>query len=251
MWTSIKDIIIPKDFTEAIEANLEPNTTYFSGGTYLVAEKNKTINTLIDINELIDDKISVDDNSISIGAGAKVQDIVNNSQHLSKLALSAKQSIFSKNIRNQRTLGGEIAQKNIRSDLFVYLITLNPILEIMNPKIQQIKLREWDGIGIINRIIINKIDLNSSGFERFAILPSAPAFLMVAVARKAMEIDFVISGKIHKIYGHTMSLENFSKHNVKKMINKSAQYFKEDQYGSVEYKKALITTGIQRAVEQL
>lgn len=251
MWTSIKNIIIPKDFAKAIESKGDSNSVYFGGGTYLVAEKNKSINKLIDVNGLIDGNIKIEGTSISIGAGVTVQEIANNYEQLSKLAVIAKQSIFSKNIRNQRSLGGEIAQKNIKSDLFTYLIALNPVLEIMNPDSRQVQLREWDGDGIINKLKINKIDIDSSGFERFSILPSAPAFLMVGVSRKAFEIDYVVSGNARKIYGHSMSLRDFTKRNVKKIINESAQYFYDDKYGSIEYKKALIATGIQRAVEQI
>lgn len=112
-------------------------------------------------------------------------------------------------------------------------------------------MREWNGEGIINKIILNKLDILSSGFERFSVIPSAPAFLMVAVVRRALELDFVISGRAKKIFGHTMPLAEFSKSTLKGIINDSVKYFEEDQHGSIEYKKSLIATGIQRAVEQI
>ena len=158
---------------------------------------------------------------------------------------------FSKNIRNQRTIGGEIAQKRVQSELFTYFVAINPILEIRTPDKVNIHLREWDGKGIINKIIINKIDLESSGLARFATLPSAPAFVIVAVVRRVLELDFVVSGKAKKVYGHTIKLADFSKDILKKVINESVEYFEDDQYGSLEYKKSLIETGIQRAVEKI
>jgi len=251
MWSSIKNIYLPKTFEEAIELVTDSSTAFFAGGTYLVSKKDRNISTLIDVNKLIDKNISSDENSIIVGSGITVQKIVDTSDDLSKLSKAAKFSNFSKNIRNQRTIGGEIAQRNIRSDLFAFLLALNPILVVRLPEESKVRVREWDGQGIIDRIIINKTDLISSGFERFSLLDSAPAFLMVAVVRKALELDFVISGKAKKIYGHTMSLADFSKSSVRSMIDKSSKYFENDQYGSIDYKASLIATGIKRAVEQI
>ena len=235
MWSSIKKIIIPASFEEAINKKTN-SAAFYGGGTYLVSNKDKKIDTLIDINSLINKSIKADENSLTIGSGVAVQEIVNDQEMFNKLSIAAKYSNFSKNIRNQRTIGGEIAQKNIRSDLFTFLVALNPLLEIRNPAKKMIKLREWNGNGIIDKIIINRTDLNSSGFERFSLLDSAPAFVMVAVVRKALELDFAISGKADKIYGHTMQLSEFSKNNIRSIIDNSAKHFNNDQYGSVEYK---------------
>jgi CO/xanthine dehydrogenase FAD-binding subunit len=186
-----------------------------------------------------------------IGAGSSVQNIIDEITDHKPLVESSKFSCFSKNIRNQRTIGGEIAQKRVQSELFTYLVAINPIIEIRTPEKKNIHLREWNGKGIINKIPINKIDLNSSGIERFATLPSAPAFVIVAVVRRVLELDFVISGKAKKVYGHTIKLADFSKDILKKIINDSVEYFEDDQYGSLKYKKSLIETGIQRAVEKI
>ncbi len=251
MWSSIKNVDVPKTFSEAIEYQSKSKGVLFGGGTYLVAEKSTKINILVDINGIVDSSIESTDDTIVIGAGSSLQSIIDSLTDFRSLVESAKFSCFSKNIRNQRTLGGEIAQKRVQSELFTYLVALNPILEIRTPDKANIHLREWDGKGIINKIIINKIDLESSGMERFATLPSAPAFVIVAVMRRALELDFVISGKAKKVYGHTTKLADFSKDILKKIIRESVKYFKDDQYGSLEYKKSLIETGIQRAVEKI
>ena len=251
MWSSIKNINIPKTFSEAIEYQSKSKSVLFGGGTYLIAEKSTKINNLVDINGIVDNSIVITDESIFIGAGSTLQSIVNKLYNFPLFIEAIKYSCFSKNIRNQRTIGGEIAQKRVQSELFTYLVAINPIIEIMTPDKVNVRLREWDGKGIINKIIINKIDLESSGFERFATLPSAPAFVIVAVVRRALELDFVISGKAKKVYGHTIKLIDFSKDILKKIINESVEYFKDDQYGSLEYKKSLIETGIQRAVEKI
>ena len=251
MWSSIKNIDIPKTFSAAIDHQSKPKSVLFGGGTYLVSESNAKIQNLVDINDIVDNSIQITDDSIIIGAGTTIQNLINKLSAFSLFVEAAKYSCFSKNIRNQRTIGGEIAQKRVQSELFTYLVALNPIIEIRTPIKQNTRLRDWDGNGIINKIIINKIDLESSGFERFATLPSAPAFLIVAVVRRALELDFVISGKAKKVYGHTISLADFSKNTIKNIINESVKYFKDDQYGSLEYKKSLIATGIQRAVEKI
>lgn len=251
MWSSIKNIDIPKTFSQAIEYKSKSKGVLFGGGTYLVAEGNPKIQNLIDINGIVDNSIEITNDSIVISAGSTIQDMINKLSDFPPFVEAVKYSCFSKNIRNQRTIGGEIAQKRVQSELFTYLIAINPILEIRTPNKKNIHLREWDGKGIINKIKINKIDLESSGFERFATLPSAPAFVIVTVVRRALELDFVISGKTKKVYGHTINLADFSKNTIKNIINESVKYFKDDQYGSVEYKKSLIATGIQRAVEKI
>ena len=251
MWSSIKSIDIPSSFKQANEYQSKSKSALLGGGTYLVAEKNTKIQDLIDINSIVDKTIEITDDSIIIGAGATIQDLINKLTDYSLFAEAAKYSCFSKNIRNQRTVGGEIAQKRVQSELFTYLVAINPILEIRTPDKENIHLREWDGKGIINKIIINIIDLESSGLTRFATLPSAPAFVIVAVVRRALELDFVISGKTKKVYGHTIKLADFSKDILKKIIRESVEYFEDDQYGSLEYKKSLIETGIQRAVEKI
>jgi CO/xanthine dehydrogenase FAD-binding subunit len=251
MWSSIKNVDIPTSFKQAIDFQSKSKSVLFGGGTYLVSEKDSNIHNLIDINRIIDKTIEITYNSIVIGAGSSLQSIIDSLTSFKSLTESSKFSCFSKNIRNQRTIGGEIAQKRVQSELFTYLVAINPILEIRTPDKKNIHLREWSGKGIINKIIINKIDLESSGIERFATLPSAPAFVIVAVVRRALELDFVISGKAKKVYGHTIKLADFSKDILKKIINDSVEYFKEDQYGSLEYKKSLIETGIQRAVEKI
>jgi len=251
MWSSITDVIVATSFEEAVKNKNKENSVYFGGGTYLVSAKDNNIHKLIDINKLTDSSIDYNDDMISIGTKVTVQQLIAESDKLLKLSEIAKSSNFSKNIRNQRTIGGEIAQKNVQSDLFTYFVALNPLLEVRNPEKTTISMREWNGEGIINKVIINKIDIESSGFERFSVLPSAPAFLMVAVVRRALEIDFVMSGKAKKLFGHTMQLADFGKNTMKSIISESVKYFKDDQYGSVEYKKSLVATGIQRAVEQI
>lgn len=251
MWSSIKNINVPKTFNEAIEYQSKSNGVLFGGGTYLVAEGSEKIQNLIDINSVVDKSIEITNESIIIGAGSLLQNIIIKLSDFPLFVEAVKYSCFSKNIRNQRTIGGEIAQKRVQSELFTYLITINPILEIRTPDKENIYLREWDGKGIINKILINRIDLESSGFERFAVIPSAPAFVIVVVVRRALELDFVISGKAKNVYGHTIKLVNFSKDILKQIINESVKYFEDDQYGSLEYKKSLIETGIQRAVEKI
>jgi len=249
MWSSIRKIKIPTTFQEAIEYKKKKNSVFFGGGTYLVSAKDNNIHKLIDINNLIDNSIELYDNNIKLGSKVTVQQLVDKS--IDKLSEAAKFSNFSKNIRNQRTIGGEIAQKNVQSDLFIYLVALNPQLQIRNPNKKITSMLEWNGKGIIEKIIFNKMDIESSGFERFSLLPSAPAFLMVVVIRKGLELEIAVSGKVEKIFGHTMQLADFNKNTLKNIINDSVKYFNDDHFGSIEYKKSLIATGIQRAVGQI
>jgi len=251
MWSSIKKIEIPKTFNQAIEFQSKSKGTLFGGGTYLVSEKSSKINNLVDITGIVDNSIEINDDTIVIGAGTTIQSMVNKLSDFPIFVEAINYSCSSKNIRNQRTIGGEIAQKRVQSELFTYFVAINPVIEIRTPLKENIHLRDWDGKGIINKITINKIDLESSGFERFATLPSAPAFVIVAVVRRALELDFVISGKAKIVYGQTIKLADFSKNVLRSIISQSVLFFENDQYGSLEYKKSLIETGIQRAVEKI
>ena len=39
MWSSIKNIYLPKSFEDAIELQKDSSTVFFAGGSYLVTEK--------------------------------------------------------------------------------------------------------------------------------------------------------------------------------------------------------------------
>ena len=109
MWSSIKNIDIPTSFKQANEYQSKSKSVLLGGGTYLVAEKNPKIQNLIDINNIVNKTIEITDDSIIIGAGATIQDMINKLTDYSLFTEAVKYSCFSKNIRNQRTIGGEIA----------------------------------------------------------------------------------------------------------------------------------------------
>jgi len=251
MWSSIKNIYIPKTFEAAIEDQSNSKGVFFAGGTYLTAQKDSKIKHLIDINNIVDKTIQINDNSVTIGAGVNLQRIIEKLSKYKVLSDSVRYSCYSKNIRNQRTVGGEIAERRVESELFSYLLAMNPLLDVRTPKKEIIHLRNWSGKGILNKLSFSKIDLKSSGITRFAVLPSAPAFVIVVVVRKTLELNFVISGKAKKVYGQTIKIADFNKQILEDIVNRSIKYFKDDQYGSIEYKKSLIVTGIQRAVEKI
>jgi len=251
MWSSIKEIYLPKTFKEAIESQSKSKGVFYGGGTYLTAQKGSKIRHLIDINKIVDKTIQINAEAITIGASVTLQKIIEKLLKYKAVSYSARYSCYSKNIRNQRTIGGEIAERRVESELFSYLLAINPLLDVRTPKKEIIYLRNWSGKGILNKLSFSKIDLNSSGIARFAVLPSAPAFVIVVIARKTLELDFVISGKAKKVYGQTIKISDFDKQSLEDIVNRSIKYFKNDQYGTIEYKKAMIVTGIQRAVEKI
>ena len=90
MWSSIEQIIKPNSLNEASVLLKEKGTVIFAGGTYLVAQKNRTVHTLLDINHLINDKIGLRGQKIHIDAGCTLQQIVNfDNQPLKSTILSS------------------------------------------------------------------------------------------------------------------------------------------------------------------
>jgi hypothetical protein len=180
MWTTIKYFEKPASLEDACSLIVRGQKVVFSGGSYLAAEQSADIDTLIAINHLLDDRIEMNDSVLTIGAGATLQNLIQFDSNNSSLRLAecARWSCPSRNIRNQRTIGGEVGCQRTNSELFTYLQALDVRLEIMTPTPQSMSIREWDGQGIITALQIDLDTVKQTFCQRFALIPSAPAVVM-------------------------------------------------------------------------
>jgi CO/xanthine dehydrogenase FAD-binding subunit len=249
MWKSIENILFPDSFEDA-QKHSNDSKVFFAGGTYLVSEKNHNISTLIDINQLIGQSIIMDDKTkmITIEAGATLQQLSNSlSEKIQSDFINViRSSCPSKNIRNQRTIGGEIAQARRDSDFYLALYALNPSLTIHSPTEKFLKLRDWNGEGVISQIEIPINDILSLSIQRFSVLPSAPAFMIIAACRKLSVFDIAIGGKCSKITSVSTEQEALQNEKFEHIIAAAANNFFDDHYGSLNYKRSLIETGLKR-----
>ncbi len=237
MWNSIKNIIMPDSLSAAFRDSQKEGTALFSGGSYLTAQKNPSITSLIDINSLVDNGIAVENNSCVIGAGVTLQELCDfllEKHVLDKLVTAIQYSCPSLQIRNQRTIGGEIGYGRTNSEVLVMLHAMDATLTVMREKETTLALREWDGKGIVSQLHIAS-DLTTD-LLRFSLLTSAPAFVICAMCNTDRETDFAIGGRINHI--HVMGNNN--------NLIESFPDFPNDHYGSSEYKTSLVKTAIQR-----
>ncbi len=234
MWSSIEQIIKPSSFNEALILQKENGAALFAGGSYLVAQKELSIRTLIDINHLLQAEIAKDQSGLLVGAACTLQELLQAADPGLKKAITA--ACPSKNIRNQRTLGGEIAQARPDSDLLVYLYAAEAQLQI-NDSDDPIHITDWDGDGIITAI---QIPSNNTIMERVTVLDSAPAFVITAVHQTAEHITLAIGGKATRIlYCKTPLAPN--EEQIRTFMDKVESVFIEDHFGSPAYKRQLVS----------
>ena len=248
-WSSIRSI----ETSESLEAayalrQQSGQSAYFAGGTYLVAQMDPAIHTLIDINPLVESGLKVDKAALHLGAGMVLEEVVAMSDQPKAAVLSqaARWSCPSRNIRNQRTLGGELGRRRTDSELVVLLLALNARLHIASGSASTVALTDWDGDGIITSVTLLLEDLARTAVERFALLPSAPAFVIVAGLRKGDGLEAAVGGKADEPVLFSVASEAMSAEGLEAAATEAAKGFPSDHYGSQAYKKALILAGLKR-----
>lgn len=251
MWASIENIVVPVSLEEAYTLIVPGRKVLFSGGTYLVAEKASQVDTLIDIRHLLDGDISEADSILHIGAAATLQDIMGavESGKVGELARCARWSCPSKNIRNQRTIGGEVGRRRVDSELVAGLYALNATLHTVADSTGMVPIRDWDGDGIVTGIDIPMADIGDIVVQRFALLPSAPAFAIVIGMQRAQRLDIAIGGRARQLSTWTIPPAEYSDEKIAEIASAAAEQFESDQYGSAAYKEAVIQAGLRRVME--
>jgi len=234
MWNSIEQILRPVDLAEALALGHGSGTAMLAGGSYLVATRDPAIHTLVDIHYLLDDERTTTEKGWSVGAGASLQSLCESPFPELNQALIA--SCPSKNIRNQRTLGGELAWGRQDSDLLVWLQASGTRLEL-NGTAPLVSLAGWDGTGIITRILIPE---NNTRLERVALLESAPAFVIVAVNQQPALIKLAVGGQVAQIKYFQIKTPP-EENAIRALMETIGSLFSDDYLGSRDYKLQLVS----------
>ncbi len=253
MWYSIEQIIKPASLPLAFQMASEPCSALLAGGSYLVAEKSTAITQLIDISGLLNRQIEIEGDEIKIGAGVTLQRLINSfgaedSWHLPE---AARASCASRNIRNQRTVGGEIARKRVNSEINVLLTALEAKLSVVGKSVVFKALSRWDGQGIIDQVLIDTSDLTAVSLQRFALLKSAPALVIMAAARRGELVSLAIGGAANQVLSTAIPLADFDDDFIQSYGERLQQEFLTDSSGSPAHKAQVARVGLRRGREEI
>lgn len=200
MWMSIKSIHTPANLDEAWERH-HNGGVFLGGGSYLVANADPMITELIHLTPLLDHTIATDAKTVTIGAGATLGDLhrsVKGDPAFADLATSIIHGCPSAHLRNQRTIGGELAQGRTDSDFFFFCLAADAQLSVWTGTPGTVSLRQWDGNGIVTSVSLSVENLIKS--YRLAILPSTPPLLLVTVRQTPGGQEWFIGGTISEIW---------------------------------------------------
>ncbi len=248
MWYSIENIIKPNSLNEAYVLQSETHEL-FSGGSYLVADKNPSTQSLIDINDLVGDGVTASMEGVHIDAGATLQtflDAVKSINADCRLLKSIKYSCPSKQIRNQRSFGGEVGKGRPNSEIMIFLHAVNAELTIYTDEEKGVQIRDWDGSGIITKISYFPNQIDGIELERFSVLESAPAIVIVGGVKRNGQLEISIGGTANKIQSFTCPKEDWSPEKSREFASLAVAEFSADHLGSIDYKENVIETAINR-----
>ena len=247
MWASITNIEQPDSLEQAYSLYSAGEKEFLAGGSYLVAQSSAQIHTLININSLLGMEIQESQDSITFDAAVTLQMLVDHLPQDSLLAQAAKYSCFSRNLRNQRTLGGEIATQRANSELYTVLYALNPTLEVVAEQKSSVSLRDWSKQGIITKITISLPKIQQLKLQRYAAIPSAPAFAVVASVASQDSVEFAVGGKCSGVSAWGSEKATINDEVLQKAASDTVDaHFSSDHYGSVAYKKTLLQVALRR-----
>lgn len=230
----------PESVSQAIALKTEhgAKAVFFGGGSKLNAAPTKTDKTVaIALTGLGLDKVEKDGEGVRIGALARLQSLLDNA--LTPPALKqAIGFIYSRNIRNQATLGGEIASNKEESPIAPALLVLQAQLVLGDGK--TVALEDYlrsDCSELIQSVVIpnanilcatNKISRSAAGLNVLTAAVSVPAAGKVLIA-----LDGVAAHPMRLRDVESSGLEGEA---LEKAVAAAIQP-KADLRGSVEYKR--------------
>lgn len=219
----------------------------------MLADKPEEIETLIDLHELLKSKISIQEDILHLGAAAELQLIMDRlKRELPEYPLikAIQNSCPSINIRNQRTIGGEIGQNRPGSDVLVFLHAVKARLTVFKEDENSVSIRDWDGKGIITEISF-PVKFKSLNYQRYAVIPSAPAIVVITGVNSGNNFEFAVGGTTELIQNFRVPAAKWSNEAALSLARAAGANFKEDHLGSAEYKISLLETAFKRTGEVL
>lgn len=241
-WAAIERVERPGTLAEAA-GMLGGGAALLAGGSYLMAERPAGVTALVDVRPLLGTEISDRDGTLRLEAGATLQQVVDTLPR-SPLAEVARASTVSRNLRNQRTLGGEVARSRADSDLAVALAALNPLLELEGGNEERTALADWRGGAVVTALELDAGRVEGLKLQRFSLLPTAPAFLVVAaVAAEEGAVRIALGGRAERI----TTVDGPRGEELLVAVQSAADdTMNDDHTGSLAYKRELLRTALAR-----
>jgi len=137
MW-NLAEIQRPTTLAEAVRLLRRPNvkTAILAGGTTLVPQARRDVQSLVDLRDLKLAYIKREGNALRIGAATTLQDMAE-SPDVSPMLAQAAHTSAPVNVRNVATIGGVLASAGFGSPLPVALLALDAVLVIYSPEARQ------------------------------------------------------------------------------------------------------------------
>ena len=137
MW-NLTEILRPTSLPEAVRLLRRPNvkTAILAGGTALVPQARRDVQSLVDLRNLNLSYIKREGNALRIGATTTLQEVAQSPDVPPALAQAAHASAPI-NVRNSATLGGVLTGSGFGAPLPVALLVLDAALVIYSPEARQ------------------------------------------------------------------------------------------------------------------
>ncbi|ASI92404.1 molybdopterin-dependent oxidoreductase FAD-binding subunit [Vibrio mediterranei] len=135
--------LTPDTVSAALElkANHGSQAVWFAGGSKLNAAPTRSdAGVFVAIDKLGLDYIKLDGNTLTLGAMSRIQDLVDSELVPSNIKQAAG-FIYSRHLRNQSTIGGEIAAHQCEAPLVPVLMALNALVRFADDK--QVELEAY------------------------------------------------------------------------------------------------------------
>lgn len=132
-----------------------------------------------------------------------------------------------------------------------FLHAVNAELTVFKDAEIKTSIRDWDGHGIITQISYFPNHISSIELERFSVLESAPAVVIVSGIKRDNRYEFSIGGTSKIIETINCDINDWSNEKADDIANQAVQSFVGDHFGSLLYKEKLIAAGLKRVGEKL
>jgi carbon-monoxide dehydrogenase medium subunit len=239
-----------------------------AGGTHLLASLGET-RVLVDINKLGLSYIKRDGGALRIGATTTLQEISSNSLTPGIIAEAAKATTVSRQLRNAKTIGGEIVSAKQESLLPLVLLALDARLKILDLSgkenvltLDQFYKGKRAVGGIISEFEIPSATV-SAAMERLSVIQSSIPIMTVAIA---LRFDGTICNHIRVAVGSGVTLPHrvllAESHLLGRAVTETAigeaseivsQQIRciTDTRGSADYRKAMSKVLTKRALNKV
>ncbi len=242
----IEQYLRPDSTEKALEL-MEQNTslaTWFAGGSKLNAAPTKTDKTVaISLENLGFDKVEKCGEAVHIGAMCRIQDLVDDELIPVALKQSAR-FIYSRHVRNQATLGGEIAALQQEARLLPGLMALKAVVVLVDGR--EVEVEDYistEGRELIEKVIIPDVNLTCAVNN---VVRSSAGLAVVTAAvsldkegKKVIALDGVSpksNGATKPVRLRDVESQNLDSESLEKAVAE-AVYPTADLIGSVEYKR--------------